>query len=79
VIDENIYDAREELKRVDHLIFVSLKYTRTCDVMRSIVERLISTYDFIYAALMTRLKDEKKITEIPRFPVEKAKIIKEHL
>ena len=31
----------EELKRVDHLVYVSLKYTRTVDVIRSIIDRLI--------------------------------------
>ena len=34
--------AKSELKRADHLIFVSLKYTRTVDVIRSIIERLIN-------------------------------------
>ena len=28
-MNEFIFNAREELKRVDHLIYVSLKYTRT--------------------------------------------------
>ena len=32
-MNENIHDAKQEMKRVDHLIYVSLKYTRTVDVM----------------------------------------------
>ena len=35
-------EEREELKRADHIIFVSLKYTRTVDVIKNLVERLIN-------------------------------------
>ena len=35
-------DVKNEVKRVDHLIYVSLKYTRTVDVIRSVVERIIN-------------------------------------
>lgn len=37
--------AREELKRIDHLIFVTLKYTRTADIIRTIVGKFILTLD----------------------------------
>ena len=46
-MDDALYDAEKELKRVDHLIYVSLKYTRTVDVFKNIIKRLISTIDFI--------------------------------
>ena len=36
----------EELKRADHLLYVTLKYTRTVDVMKNIIKRLISAIDF---------------------------------
>ena len=38
---ENLENAKEELKRIDHLIYVTLKYTRTVDVLLSVVERMI--------------------------------------
>lgn len=44
---EAITNAVEELKRVDHLIYVSLKYTRTVDVIRSVINRLIESYNAI--------------------------------
>ena len=35
-------DAKDELKRADHLVFISLKYTRTCDIIRNTIERIIN-------------------------------------
>jgi hemerythrin len=77
-MDESLYYAKEELKRVDHLIFVSLKYTRTCDVMQSIIERLIECYNHVFEAYLKKLKDEKKIDKIPKLPAQKTVSLKEH-
>ena len=74
---ECMIDAAEELKRVDHLIYVSLKYTRTVDVIKNIIERFISTYDCLILALLTKLKDEGKIESIPDSPVEKVNLVNE--
>jgi len=76
-MNEHLTEASEELKRADHLIFVSLKYTRTADVIKNIIERLISTYDCLILALLAKLKNEGKIEEIPKSPVEKATLVKQ--
>ncbi|MFH1317204.1 MAG: hypothetical protein ABII01_06810 [Candidatus Woesearchaeota archaeon] len=77
IIDnENLQEAFSELKRADHLIFVSLKYTRTVDVIKSIIERLINCLDFSIIALLESYKEKKKITDIPSSPVARAKKIK---
>lgn len=73
---ESISLANEELKRVDHLIYVSLKYTRTVDVIRSIVTRMITAVEHMLDAHLQRTLTEKKIKDIPSFPVEKCKILK---
>jgi len=65
---EAIYNAKAELKRADHLIFVSLKYTRTVDVIRSIIERLIAAYDNAFESLLRHAKDAKLIPEVPQLP-----------
>ena len=49
---ESLQDAKEELKRIDHLIYVTLKYTRTVDVFLSIIERMINSYEFIIDVLL---------------------------
>lgn len=65
---EIIDQAAEEIKRADHLIYVSLKYTRTVDVLKSIIERLINAFDCSIHALLQHAKDQKKITAVPDLP-----------
>ena len=57
--------AGEEIKRADHLIYVSLKYTRTVDVLKSIIERLINAFDCGFSVLLQHAKNGKKISVVP--------------
>ena len=76
MIEENLEEANEELKRADHLIFVSLKYTRTCDVIKHVIERLINCIDFTFTALLEHLAEGGKIEEVPKAPIPKAALVK---
>lgn len=76
---EALNNAKEELKRADHLIYVSLKYTRTCDVFKSIIDRLINAIDFSLDALLKKLEEAKKISSLPTAPVLKCNVIKEQV
>lgn len=67
-MNEYLINAREELKRVDHLIYVSLKYTRTADVLKSVIERLVNCYSRIICGLLQRIKSDKKIDDFPKVP-----------
>ncbi|MEK6968272.1 MAG: hypothetical protein AABX51_06585 [Nanoarchaeota archaeon] len=58
-------DARNEMKRADHLMFVSLKYTRTVDVIKSLVERLTLALEGVVNASLETAKDRGKIDEVP--------------
>jgi hypothetical protein len=69
--------AREELKRADHLIFVSLKYTRTVDIIKNIISRLINTYDYGMESLFRLAKGKKLISSAPTAAVARAEKIKE--
>jgi len=71
-----IEKAKEELKRADHLYYVSLKYTKTVDVIKSIIERLINAFDFSIDSLFLYMQKKKKIKEIPNNPVTKSIEIK---
>ena len=62
---ESFDQAVEELKRVDHLFWVSLKYTRTVDVIRNVIERLINCIGFGLETLLKHAKEKKLITAIP--------------
>lgn len=74
---DSLIDANEELKRVDHMVYVSLKYTRTVDVIRNTVERIILAVDFIMDALFEHLTEKNKIADVPTAPVERAEKLKE--
>ena len=74
---EILNNLRNELKRVDHLFFVSLKYTRTVDVIRSLIERLINAFEFGMDFLLEKAKKQKKIKEIPPAPRAKSDMVKE--
>lgn len=71
--------AKDELKRVDHLIYVSLKYTRTCDVILNAIKRMISAFEFGMNDLLEYLKKKNKVKEIPALPKEKAELLESKL
>ena len=73
---ESLDQAKEELKRADHLIYVSLKYTRTVDVIKAIVERLINCLDHTIDMLLKHALEQKKISQIPTLPRLKAELCK---
>ena len=62
---EAYHEAIQELKRVDHLFWVSLKYTRTVDVIKHVIDRLISCIGFGLEALLKYAKEKKLITSVP--------------
>jgi len=76
-MSDYLEEANEKLKRADHLIFVSLKYTRTCDMIKHIIDRLINAIDFNLSALLEHLKEQGKIETVPTAPIPKANLAKE--
>jgi len=74
-MEEDLEDAKEEIKRVDHLFYVSLKYTRTVDMIRTMVGRLISTFDCLFLCLLKYAKEKKKIKEFPPTPIAKYELL----
>ena len=75
---EAMDQAHQELKRADHSIAVSLKYTRTVDVIKSIIDRLINTISFGFDTLITHAKEEKNLDEIPTLPRLKIELLNTH-
>src|SRR3989338_6827182 len=61
-------NAFQEWKRVDHLFYVSLKYTRTVDMMKHVMERMISTLDFCMESLLKHAKESKLTGKVPSNP-----------
>ena len=63
--ESDFHDAKSELKRAEHLLYVSLKYTRTVDVIKSIIDRLISGIEIMIDKMLEYAKVKRKIKEIP--------------
>jgi hypothetical protein len=57
-----------EKTSADHLLYVSMKYTKTCDVMLNLIARWKSMIDLCNDALLDKLKKKKKISSIPGAP-----------
>ena len=76
---ESLYEAKDELKRVDHQIYVSLKYTRTVDVLMNCIGRMIDAYNCLIDSLL-KFTVEKKIRReefIPTTPLERGELTRE--
>jgi hypothetical protein len=70
--DEGLLEAREELKRLEHIIYVTLKYTRTVDVLVNALQRLVDIYDLIIEALLEKAKEEGLIEDFGKSPALRA-------
>ncbi len=72
-MNEEMDPAREELKRIDHLIFVTLKYTRTADIIRTIIGKFILTLDHQTEKYYTLQYEIGKVKDIPPVPLMRMK------
>ena len=73
-----IEDANEEIKRVDHLVYVTLKYTRTVDVLQTIISRMVDGYEFLIKGLIHLAQHQKKYhEEIPNAPLLQCNVANE--
>ena len=68
-------EIENELKKSEHLLFVSLKYTKTGDVIRNVLDRWNSTIELSIDRLLERAKKKKKIKVVPVPPVAKAELL----
>jgi len=65
--------AKEELKSVDHLIYVTLKYTRTADIIRNIIGKFILVLDHETEKYYQFQFEKGKEKEIPSLPLMRIK------
>ncbi len=77
-MEEDLENAKEELKRIDHLIYVTLKYTRTVDVLKSVIERMINAYQFLIEALTKKAVEMGGSEEGLTNPISKANFVLEN-
>ena len=63
-----ISEIIKEKTSADHLLYVSLKYTKTCDVILNLIARWKSMIEMSFNALLEKKIKDKKIPEMPKSP-----------
>ncbi|MDP3986934.1 MAG: hypothetical protein Q8P81_01775 [Nanoarchaeota archaeon] len=66
----------QEKISADHLLYVSLKYTKTCDVIMNLVVRWRRMIEISLEEILKHAKKKKKISSIPSNPLGKIEAIK---
>jgi hypothetical protein len=79
MIDYLNEDVRSEIRRADHMLYVSLKYARTGDVIRNIIKRLINTFELGVANFLESYKEKGKIKEVPKLCFKRVELIEKIL
>jgi len=69
-------DIIKEKISADHLLYVSLKYTKTCDVIMNLLLRWRRMIETSIEGILYHAKVKKKISSIPSSPVGKIEEIK---
>ena len=60
----------------DHLLYVSLKYTKTCDVIVNLILRWQKMIDISIDEILKHAKKRKKISSVPTNPTKKIEEIR---
>ena len=69
-------DIIQEKISADHLLYVSLKYTKTCDVIINLILRWRKMIETSIDAILEKAKKKKKISAIPSNPTKKIEEMK---
>ncbi len=69
-------DIIQEKIRADHLLYVSLKYTKTCDVIVNLLLRWRRMIETSIDEILDHAKAKKKISSIPSSPLGKMEEVK---
>ncbi len=66
----------KEKTSADHLLYVSMKYTKTCDVILNLLARWKSLMELCFDTMLEKQKEEKKIPALPTNPKQKIEFIR---
>lgn len=69
---EDADSSRGQMLRADHLFHVTLKYTRTADVIKNTIKRLVNSLEYA----ITEILEKKKVKDIPVIALMKADMLK---
>ena len=66
----------KEKTSADHLLYVSMKYTKTCDVILNLIARWKSMMEICFDAVLDKAKEEKLIQALPTNPKQKIEFMR---
>lgn len=69
-------DIIQEKISADHLLYVSLKYTKTCDVIQNLLIRWRKMIETALDEILKHAKKKKKISSVPTNPAKKIEDVK---
>lgn len=69
-------EITKEKTSADHLLYVSLKYTKTCDVILNLIERWRSLIDLSFDAILAKAAKEKRVPSKYNSPKQKIEYIR---
>jgi len=73
IMDEQII---KEKTSADHLMYVSLKYTKTCDVMLNLLARWKSLIEISFDSILEKGCENGSVPHMPATPKERIEFIK---
>ncbi|MFH0808388.1 MAG: hypothetical protein V1888_02120 [archaeon] len=74
-MDEEII---KEKTSADHLMYVSLKYTKTCDVILNLLARWKSLIEISFDAVLEKRCEDGKIPAMPATPIQRIEFMKKY-
>ncbi len=73
-----IEEIIKEKTSADHLLYVSLKYTKTCDVILNLLARWKSLIELSFDAILEAKVEEGKIPTMPTNPKQRIEFMKKY-
>ena len=73
-----IEEIIKEKTSADHLLYVSLKYTKTCDVILNLLARWKSLIEISFDAILEKRVEDGKIPAMPTNPKQRIEFIKKY-
>ncbi len=74
--EDNMEEIIQEKISADHLLYVSLKYTKTCDVVYNLLLRWRKLIETSINHILEHAKSKKKLKEIPKSPLERLEAVR---
>lgn len=62
---DNLWELKRNINAVEHMIYVSCKYTKTTEMIRKVMETIVSTYENFFSVAYNILVEEEEGSEYP--------------